>query len=270
MNETLAPWLIVVALFLLHLGLRGIWHPWAQQARTLSFMGMIFAVGYAVGGSTYWGTVFVVSWFAWLIGRYIRMVRQWRATADTDLQPCRAPNSYRFPMLGEVSETLEELGFEELEDFGSEEGEESAFLRRFRHATERTQAVIVFQEVGEMAFFYLSLTTFTTSGEEWTTWNNPVIDALVLPPEVHLQPVGGVADESVEQMLEAHRAFFAAGGREAAEVPVECGRELLLKRMRRHIDYNVERGILCPAEQEGVVRYSWRGVWFALRNAWRR
>lgn len=269
MHEMLTPWVIAAALFLLHLGLRGIWHPWAQQGQNASFLGAIFAMGYGVGRTAYWGAVFIVLWFAWIIGRYLRGARQWRTVIEIDIQPCRAPNRYRFPPLEELTESLAELGFEEQDDLGAGEEGACVFLRRFQHAEERSQAVIVFQEHGDFAFCYVSFTTFIASGERWVTWNNPVNDVLLLPPEIHLQQVAGTADDSVAQMVEAHRAFFAASGQEAAPLPTGCGRERTMAEMRRYISYNMEQGILQPAEQEGTVRYTWRGVWLALKRMWR-
>lgn len=253
---------LVVGLAVLGMAFRTVAHPIFQKLALLCLFGVSFLIGWLPSGSVAMGFVCLSIWLflPWL--EILTRVRTMRLPMEKTLENKRPPSRELFPDFDELTEEIESNKFEHVEDTGWDWENQVQFFRLFYRAEEKLQAAICSIDQDGVAFFYLSLSTRTTDGKLWTTWNYPFSTALRPSPNLQLNRVTQMCD--FVTMIDLHQLFLAKNNVAPASI-VALNAETMLEAMqtdlRQQIDHNLSAGVLLPSE-EGKVRYSWRGMFY--------
>lgn len=254
--------LFILAVALLSMGLRTFSNPILYKLGSFCVLGTSFLVGYFATGNWETGGLFAASWLMlpWL--EILTRVRKARLPMVKPLSHQYPPARSIFPDLGALTEEMEGAGFEQVDDAGWDWSDHSQFFRLFYKEDERLQGTICLVDQEDMAFYYLCFSSRSVDGNSWTTWNYPFAYAMKFAPQFRTKRLRG--DRSVREMVESHRAFLAQSGVTASTLLPATSEEMQLGMQRdleRQIAHNVSAGLLQPMG-EGMVRYSWRGMFF--------
>jgi len=256
------PLFLVLGVALLSMALRSFAHPLLHKLGSICVLVTSYLVGYFLTGFWQVGLLCASTWLLLPWFEILTRVRQLRLPADKTLRRRMPPSREVFPALHDLTASLEELGFEQVDDVGLEWEESQQFFRLFYKEDERLQAAVCMIDQGDFGFYYLSFASRGGDGKIWTSWNYPFSHSMKLPPEARLNRVRG--DLSVPEMMESHRAFLANARVETkhlvALLPEEIQREIQ-RDLEAQIAHNLRVGLLLPAA-DGKVRYSWRGLLF--------
>lgn len=252
--------LLVLGVAVLSLALRSFPHRVLFRMGTYGLLVTSFLAGWLLGGSVWLGAALVASWLflPWL--EILTRIRHLRLPIDRTLRQRTPPNRTAFPGFPEMSEEIEELGFEHVEDTGWQHGEERQFYRVWNAEARRTQACLCLAEQQDFSFFYFSLTSRTEDGRVFMTWNYPFSYGLKLPPDVRVARYPGTGPFA--DMLAAHEKFLASEGSLVLANPApEEIIHTMQREMRDQITHNIQLGLL---EQDGekLIRYTRRGMVF--------
>jgi len=258
----MSAFLVVAGVGVFSFALRSFRHPTLHRLGTLGIFITSFLAGWLIGGELWLGAAFAVSWLLlpWL--EILTHVRRMRLPLERSLAARTPPARSVFPGFAEFSEEAEEVGFEYVQDTGWDHEDHTHFFRLFYDADKRVQAAICLVEQGDLAFYYLALTSRGQDGRVWMTWNYPFSYGLKLPPRIQLNRVQGEAD--FQKLLERHEAFLAAHQitpEQIAPQPVDAICESLERDLRDQIFHNIDRGLLVR-DGETLIRYSTRGLFF--------
>jgi hypothetical protein len=167
--------------------------------------------------------------------------------------------------LNDVTEEIEQAGFEMITDLGCDWDAQHQFLRLFHRSSDQTQVAVCLIDQGSIAFYYISLMTRALDGQVFTTWNYPFAYALKFSPQTHIQRVRPTV--SFLAMCGAHRGLLARNEVTIDKIlkldPKQI-QPLLQEDLTAQITHNVRAGLLAPVDQQ-KVRYTWRGmfyIWF--------
>lgn len=254
--------LIVAAVAVLSVALRTYRHPIVRRIGTLGVFGTSFLAGWLIGGSLLLGVLFASSWLLlpWL--EILTRVRKLRLPMDRKLEPSAPPARGDFPNLGELSDDIEESGFEQLEDFSWSADTQKHYYRFFYQAESCTEAAVCLVEQDGLSFYYLSATSRTTNGDTYITWNYPFSYGLRLLPTLHLQRVE--SSLSFNELLADHRHFLdqhSVGLDHVEPQTPESIRVHIESDLKRQIAHNLSIGLLARAGED-KIRYSARGMLF--------
>jgi len=254
--------LYILAAVLMSLGLRSFAHPLLFKLGSFGILGASFLAGYRATGLWEVGILCVASWLflPWL--EILTRVRRARLPRVKPLRHQYPPSDDVFPDLDSLTEELEEEGFNQVDDAGWDWEDHRQFFRLFYKSDERLQASICMVDQEDFVFYYLSLSSRSSDGTAWTTWNYPFSYSMKFAPQFRPNRLRG--DLGVLELLEGHRAFLAKSGVNAENVVAASPEEMqanLQKDMEKQINHNLAMGLLLP-EGEGLVRYSWRGMLF--------
>jgi hypothetical protein len=254
--------LLIAGVAVLSMGLRTFDHVAAQKLGALGIFATSFLAGFLLSGSLVVGTLCALSWLLlpWL--EILTRIRKLRLPLEKNLRQRPPPSSEIFPALREVTDEVEQEGFEHIEDAGWDWEDYQQFFRLFYKETDRSQAAICLVDQHDMAFYYLSISSRAKDGKIWTTWNYPFSYSLKLAPALQINRLRN--DQTFLQICESHRAFLrrnriAAGDLEELK-PNEIQLEIQ-KDLRAQIAHNLANGVLTQTA-EGQIRYSWRGLFF--------
>ncbi|NNE93241.1 MAG: hypothetical protein HKN23_16480, partial [Verrucomicrobiales bacterium] len=168
-----------------------------------------------------------------------------------------------FPTLEEITDEIEEEGFEYVSDSGWNWEHVSQFYRIFYRAEDRLQATICFTEQEAVAYAYITLNSRGEDGRVFRTWNFPFSNTMKIAPDVVINRAADA--DSFRDLLENHKQFLNACAVETQDLP-EGDPELLPQLIEREtgqqIRHNLDRGLIELAEQPDMFRYSWRGLFF--------
>ncbi len=254
--------LLIAAAALLSMGLRSFSHPVLRKLGSFAILGTSFLIGYLGTGRWQVGACFVASWLMlpWL--EILTRVRRARLPRIKPLRHQFPPSREIFPDLSELTEEMEEEGFESVDDAGWDWGDHRQFFRLFYKGDERLQASICLVDQDDIAFYFLSVSSRGPCGETWTTWNYPFSYSMKFAPKFRTNRLRG--DRSVLEILASHREFLTregvTPGMIAASDPDTIQLELQ-RDMEQQIAHNLAAGLLLPVDEE-MVRYSWRGMLF--------
>lgn len=244
------------------LALRTYRHPLLQKLGALGVMATSFLTGYLFTGSWAVGAVCAAMWLMlpWL--DLLTRVRRLSLPREKNLHHRPPPGAQVFPHLSDLTEEVEENGFEHVTDAGWDWEEYQQFFRLFYKGDERVQAAVCLVDQQDIAFYYLSLSSRGKDGTIWTTWNYPFSYSLQLAPEWRVNRVKG--DLSFLELYEDHREFLRQHG-VATEMLEDLDPEKIegqvQKDLRAQVAHNLATGVLRPVG-ESEVRYSWRGLLF--------
>lgn len=254
--------MLVLGVLALTLALRTYQHPVLQKMSAVGLMATSFLTGLFLTGSRWVGGLCAASWLLlpWL--DLITRIRKLTLPLDRHLRHRSPPSAQAFPALAELSEEIEEEGFEYVDDAGWDAEDYQQFFRLFYKEDERVQAAVCLVDQQEIAFYYLHLCSRAKDGTIWTTWNYPFSYSLRLVPQCHINRLP--ADFTFYELIESHRHLLHRHGvvRDALEemdadrIPLEIQKDL-----REELAHNLATGVLVQAG-DGGVRYSWRGLFY--------
>ncbi len=253
---------LLLGVLALTLALRSYSHPVLQKLGALGILATSYLTGWLLTGSHVVGAVAAGSWLflPWL--DLLTRIRKLTLPLEKNLRQKAPPGSGVFPALPELTEEVEENGFEHVKDAGWEWEDYQQFFRLFYKADERVQAAVCLVDQQDIAFYYLSLSSRGKDGAIWTTWNYPFSYSLKLAPQWRVNRMRG--DVSFLELIESHRGFLQQHGITPEQLEEFDGESIQIavqKDLRAQVAHNVSAGVLIPAgEQE--VRYSWRGLVF--------
>lgn len=227
---------------------------------TLGFIGTSFLAGWLLGGSLFLGAVFASTWFLlpWL--EILTRVRRLRLPLDRQLEKCPPPPASRFPDFSSLSDEMETLGFEYVDDVDWNHDDTRHFYRLFYNPDKRASASICLLEQDRFSFFYVTFTSRAADGRIFITWNYPFSYGMHLLPQTVLNTVD--EELSVEELALSHVDFLGLqGGHELVSMEAEGLRAEIEKELRTQLEHNIARGILVRDKNE-MIRYSVRGMFF--------
>lgn len=254
--------LLVGGVAVLSFALRSFPMPLLQRMGTIGIFVTSFLAGWLIGGELWIGGLFAASWLLlpWL--EILTNVRRLRLPIERSLQHRTPPARSIFPGFSELTGEVEGQGFEYVEDTGWNHDDHIHFFRLFYDEGKRTQAAICLVEQGDLAFYYISLTSRNAKGEVFMTWNYPFSYGLQVPPKLHLNRVQGEVPFS--ELWERHEAYLGLQNLtvgELAEQPAAAFSDNLQSDMRDQIFHNLDRGLLVK-DGEKLIRYTVRGMFF--------
>lgn len=258
--------LLVMGVVLAGVGLRTFTHPWLRKLGALCYLAATYLAGWLWTGRHLAGALAISTWFflPWL--EILMRIRRLRLPLDKPLRASFPPSSERFPQLGEMTEEIEEAGFERIEDASFEWADSRQFMRIFYDEEEKLQAAISLLEQSGLAMAWVSLSSRLPDGRTWTTWNYPFAHTMKLAPETRLHTV--LEADSFADLLGAHREFLdrsALSVEDLAAADPESFPALIQRESRRQVDHNLDMGLI-KLSGEGTFRYSWRGYFFLWKQ----
>jgi hypothetical protein len=230
-----------------------------------AYLGASYLGGWFLTGSHAAGVAGVALWFMlpWLeiVGR----VRRMRLPATSEVRHRFPPSRDVFPELGALSAEMEATGFTAAGDTGWKWSETEHFMRLFIDPEQRVQAAVSQAQQHELGlyFSYVSLTSRTPDGRAYTTTDYPFVPTMSFSPAHRVRRLPGAG--SLDELLGAHRDFLASQGlgtADLADPDPEALADVIAEDLRAQIEHNLDTGVLEPAGEEGVIRYSWRGCVF--------
>src|SRR5215472_12173337 len=254
--------LLVLGVAILGMAFRSFHHPVTQRLGIICLLITSFLIGYLPSGNWLAGLAVASIWIflPWL--EILTRIRALRMPVERELLYKAPPDRDVFPRLDELTDEIQQEGFELVNDVGCDWDAQRQFLRLFHRGKDQTQAALCLIDQGEIAFYYISLMTRSLDGQVFTTWNYPFSYALKFLPQTHIQRVRPTL--SFHAMCGAHRLLLSRN-----EVTVDTVlkldprqiQELLQQDLSAQITHNVNAGLLERVDAQ-QVRYTWRGMFY--------
>ena len=242
--------LLVLGVAVLGMAFRSFDHLVTQRLCVLCVLAVSFLIGYLPSGN-------------WFIGLAVATkIRALRMPLEREFEFKSPPGRDLFPNLDDLTEEIEQEGFELINDLGCDWDAQRQFLRLFHRTKDQTQAALCLIDQGNIAFYYISLMTRPTDGHIFTTWNYPFSYSLKFLPHSHIQRVRPTA--SFMAICEAHQQLLARNNISVETIPkLDPPKipELLQQDLTAQITHNVRAGLLARVDEE-KVRYTWRGMFY--------
>lgn len=254
--------MIVGGVAMLAWSLRTFANPILFKLGTICVFATAFFAGWLFFGNVWVGVVSagVLLFAPWL--EFLLRVRKLRFAASAEVGSILPPGRERFPMLGELTESIEKEGFRHVDDVGWTAVETKHFCRVFYHEKKGCRAMICLLEQEDFSFFFLEVYSCSADGKRREqVWNFPFVYTMPIPAGWEIELVG--FDEGFAGLFEIYQERFgslvagdvAAGG----EYREEEACEEIRKALREQVEYNLQEGILADVG-DGKVRYSFRGL----------
>lgn len=254
--------LLIAGVYVFSMGLRSLGGIITRKLGVLGYLATSFLIGWFLTDWWPMGLVFVSFWLVWPWYELITRVKKIVMPVENPLRHKAPPPPEYFPALAELSDEMEQEGFEHLEDLGREWDEAQQFFRIYHKKDEHVQAVICLVEQDQFAFYYLRILSRANDGTIWTTWNYPFSLNLKLSPDWRVNRESG--DKSFLELIDSHREFLAQHAvhdEDLTDTAPEQLQQQLQSEQSSQIAHNVTAGILHKGE-DGAIRYTWRGLWF--------
>jgi hypothetical protein len=254
--------LLISGVVVLGMAFRSFGHPIAQRLCVLCVLAASFLLGYLLSGNWAVGLAVAALWIflPWL--EILTKIRALRMPLERELESKNPPGRDLFPNLDDLTEEIEQEGFELINDLGCDWDAQHQFLRLFHRPSDQTQAALCLIDQGNIAFYYISLMTRPTDGHVFTTWNYPFSYSLKFLPHTHIQRVRPTA--SFVAMCDAHLQLLARNKISLNSIPKLDPPQipaLLQQELTAQITHNVHAGLLAQVDAE-KVRYTWRGMFY--------
>jgi hypothetical protein len=254
--------LLVLGIAVLGMAFRSFDHPIAQRLCVLCVLAVSFLLGYLPSENWVVGIAVAALWIflPWL--EILTKIRALRLPLERELEYKNPPARDLFPNLDDLTEEIEQEGFELISDLGCDWDAQCQFLRLFHRPADQTQAALCLVDQGNIAFYYISLVTRPTDGHVFTTWNYPFSYSLKFLPQTHIQRVR--ANASFVAMCEAHQDLLARNKISVDAIPKLDPPQiqtLLQQDLTAQIIHNVRAGLLAQVDEQ-KVRYTWRGMFY--------
>ncbi|MDF1860700.1 MAG: hypothetical protein P1U87_10835 [Verrucomicrobiales bacterium] len=255
--------LIIIGVVVFSFALRSFRNRWVRKLGALGLLAATFLAFYLPTGSIAAGVGGLMIWFLLPWVELLTRIRQLRLPVDKELEQQTPPGASRFPAFSEMTDEIEEEGFEYVSDSGWDWDGMNQFYRIFYHADRREQAAICLTEQDGISWGCMTLTSRHEDGTTFRTTNVPFSSPMRTAPDVKVQQVPDA--ELFPQVLRAHRSWMEKLGLSANEFVEEVPEELpkLLEREAgRQIKHNLESGLIRLADKAGTFQYSWRGLFY--------
>jgi hypothetical protein len=254
--------LLVLAAGVISAALRTYHHPVVFRLGTLGVIATSFLAGWLLGGEVWLGFLCASTWFLlpWL--EILTRLRHLRLPEERILTSKTPPSRNVFPSFEELTDEIEENGFEHMQDVGWEFDDNKQFHRVFNSEKGDIQASISLTEQSEMAFYYISMTSRTEDGRIYMTWNYPFSYGLQMTPKMHIHRISG--EQTIHDILLAHQAYLQKEGIEVSTLVAQSSESLLATMqgdIRAQISHNLSAGLL-KRDSENCIRYTFRGMFF--------
>jgi hypothetical protein len=263
----MAHFLLIVGLLIFAYACRTFQNRYVNKAGWLAVLAATYLSAYFLTGSHAWGWAALGLWFVFPWVEIVGRVRKLRFPLRSEVKHRFPPSREVFPDLVEISDEVEEAGFEKADDAGWKWEETDHFVRLFYHVEKKMQATVSVAQQEEFVFSHASLTTRTSDGVAYVTTNYPFSFTMKLAPMQRLQRCDDA--EVFNDMLASHEAFLVKQGVDPSDV-VAQDPELLHATIQtdlsQQIDHNLSAGVIVRAD-DTHFRYSWRGcfyLWFQV------
>jgi hypothetical protein len=250
---------MLTGLCLLHLN----WIGFRKMGMVLIWLASGLAA-YFITGSATMACLMLLAWVCFPLWEMVFVLRQLRVPRHRVLADARPPRE-DFDDLTELSDSLVELGFAQIDQCKLTPAQHDQFYRIFLRPDGLTQAVVGYVAQGAIGFHFVALTSVSRDGRRWVTWDYPLTYGLVMPPDMAVYRA--LHCETVAELHQAHLDFLEINGIKPEEiVPVEqtpeAARGRLEQTLNQQIEYNITHGYLTPATSAGPENfcYSWRGT----------
>ncbi|TLD70958.1 hypothetical protein FEM03_08545 [Phragmitibacter flavus] len=254
--------LLIIGILVFSWGCRSFQNRYVNKAGWLALLAATYLGGYFFSNSHIGGATALAMWliFPWL--GIVTRVRKLRFPIRHELKHRFPPPKDIFPDLDEITDEVEEAGFEKTDDAGWKWESADHFVRLFYHADKKLQANISVSQQDGFVFSYASLTTRTADGHSFVTTNYPFSFTMKTAP---LQQINRSEDaDSFEEMLSSHDEFLDSLAINSERISVQDPELLpttVSQELSQQIDHNLLTGVIVRLD-EHHFRYSWRGCVF--------
>jgi hypothetical protein len=253
---------LVFGVAVLAMAFRSFDHPICQRLCILCILGASFLIGYLTTGNTVIGLGVAALWIFLPWFEILTKVRALRMPVEREFEQKSPPGRDLFPNLDDLTDEIEEEGFDLVNDLGCDWDEQRQFIRLFHRAGDQTQAAVCLVDQGSIAFYYVTLMTRPRDGKVFMTWNYPFSYSLKFLPQTHIRRVRPAA--SFTSMCGAHQNLLSQNQISADLIPKLDPpqiRLLLQQDLTAQIRHNVRAGLLARVDEQNV-RYTWRGMFY--------
>ncbi|MGA0845166.1 MAG: hypothetical protein ACO3RV_01380 [Luteolibacter sp.] len=259
MRETL----IVIGLFLLALGLRSGRNSMPRKFGALALLASSFALFYFLTGSLCAGFFGVLVWLflPWI--ELLTRIRRMRLPLENRLTHRKPPNPSFFPNAPEAAAAMEEAGFEPVTESGWEWDGMHQFFHMYWHPEERAVAAICLCEQSDVAFAFITITSYGQNGKIWRTTNFPFAPTLRIAPGIKWNHVP-CSRNCFHQILDDHRNYLKRVAKPVEHILIPDPEKLvdqIEEEMKLQLDYNQQSRII-RYTSDGYFQYSTRGLIF--------
>lgn len=258
--------LLIIGLLVFAYACRTFQNRYVNKAGWLAVLATTYLGAYFLTASHAWGWAALSMWFIFPWVEIVGRVRKLRFPLRNEVKHRFPPSSDVFPDLGDITEEVEEAGFEKADDAGWKWEEADHFVRIFYHVERKLQATVSVAQQEDFIFSHASLTTRTKDGVAYVTTNYPFSFTMKLAPMQRLQRCEA---ETFGDMLSAHEAFLNRQGIGPSEIVAQDPDTLhatIQTDLSEQIDHNLSTGVIVRADEKHF-RYSWRGcfyLWFQV------
>ncbi len=257
--------LLILGIAVLAMAFRSFDNSICQRLCILCILGVSFLLGYLPTGSCYVGLGVAALWLFLPWVEILTKVRALRMPVEREFEYKSPPGRDLFPNLDDLTDEIEQEGFDVVDDLGCDWNEQRQFIRVFHRSSDQTQAAVSLVDQGNIAFYYVTLMTRPQDGEIFMTWNYPFSYSLKFLPQTHIRRVRSTA--SFSAMCESHRNLLSQNHISPDAIPKLDPPQiqlLLQQDLTAQINHNVRAGLLARVDDQSV-RYTWRGMlylWF--------
>lgn len=259
MRETL----IVLGLVVLAVAFRSSRMGWLRKLGALMFLVASYCLGWFLSGRVWGGFLGVALWFflPWI--ELLTRIRRLRLPLNNRLHHRTVPDPGFFPNAVEATAAMEEAGFEHVTDCGWEWSGMQQFFRLFWHPEEMAVAAVCLCEQSEVAFAFISITSYDEGGRTWRTTNYPFSPTLKCPPGVRWNHVP-CERNCFHHILRDHQGFLTKVGLHHDDLRMPDPDEIEARieaEMQAQVQHNLDAGII-RLTGDGHFEYSRRGLFF--------
>ena len=253
---------LTLGVAVLSVGLRSYQTSFAQKAGAFGILLATFLFVFFLSGSWVFGIIAAALWLflPWL--EILTRIRALRLPKEKTLRPKTPPSSEVFPTLNDITQEIENDGFEHINDAGWDWEDYRQFFRLFYKEEDRAQATICLNEQNDLSFYYLRISSRSKDGIIWTTWNYPLSYGLKLTPQFRINRQR--PDQSFWELYQSHKEYLRLNQVEISVIDAMDEDRIqaeIENDLRQQIAHNIEKGVLKPAN-EREVKYSWRGMFY--------
>src|ERR1700678_4040454 len=209
--------LLLLGVAVLGMAFRSFDHPVTQRLCVLCVLAVSFLIGYLPTGNWVVGLAVATLWIFLPWVEILTKIRALRMPLEREFEFKSPPGRDLFPNLDDLTEEIEQEGFEIINDLGCDWDAQRQFLRLFHRTKDQTQAALCLIDQGNIAFYYTSLMTRPTDGQVFTTWNYPFSYSLKFLPHTHIHRIRPTA--SFVDLCDAHRHLLARNNISVEAIP---------------------------------------------------
>jgi hypothetical protein len=221
---------------------------------------------HAVTGSLSLAAAMLTAWVLFPLWEMLFLMRQLRVPRRRQLADARPPRD-EFEELGELTATMVDAGFEQLDECRLKPAENDQYFRIFVRKDGLVQSTIGYVAQGPIGFHFIAFTSQGRDGRRWVTWDYPLTYALAMPPETAVYRA--LECPGLAELYQSHLDFLEINGIADAELVAfestrESARLRLEENLNQQVEYNISQGYLTPVAKRDPENfcYSWRGTLF--------